>query len=125
MKAICILLFGFMLTVGQNDESNKVVGHWSGKIPVPGTTQEYPLIFRIAKAKDGALTATMESPKQSSKIFKMDQISFEKGVLKMRIDLAQASYEGVLKDGVIEGIWSQSGQSLELNLTRTKRKGTS
>lgn len=125
MKAIYILLFGLLLTATPQDDSNKAIGHWVGNLSAPGTDQPIPLIFRIAKSKQGILIATLESPKQSSDIVKIDEISFEKGVLKMNIKRAQASYEGTLKDGVFEGIWSQSGQSLELKLTRTKKKGTS
>ena len=46
----------------------------------------------------------------------MDAIKFEDNKLTFSINGIGGSYEGTLKDGKLEGKWSQSGQSFDLNL---------
>ena len=125
MKAIVILLFGFFLTTGQNDDLNKAVGNWEGVISIPAAGVELPVVFHVKKDDKGKLISTMDSPDQNAFGIKVDETSFKEGVLEMKINQAQGAYKGTLKNGVFEGTWTQAGQTFELKLKKAKRKGTS
>lgn len=55
----------------------------------------------------------------------MDAVKFSKNELEMTMNQIGGTNKGTFKDGKFEGKWYQSGQSLDLNLTRIKKTGTS
>lgn len=123
MKAVFTLFLSTLLFT-QTSDPLKVVGNWEGNISVQGTTLK--IVFHI-KNQDGKLEATMDSPDQNASGFQLENVTFKDDVLKMNLNLQQAkgSYEGKLKDGKFEGKWTQLGQTVELNLSKIKRRGTS
>ncbi len=123
MKAVITLLLSTLLFT-QSSDPIKVVGNWEGKISVQGTSLK--IVFHI-KNQNGKLEATMDSPDQNAHGFKMEDVTFKDDVLRMKLNLerGKGSYEGKLKDGKFEGKWTQLGQTVDLNLSKVKRRGTS
>ena len=95
-----------------------IVGSWDGALS--GPEFELRVVFHIAAADDGALTATLDSPDQGATGIPVDEVTFEDGRLRMRIAAIAGGYDGaLLEDGEhLEGTWTQGGQSLPLNLAR-------
>lgn len=100
-------------------DNAKVVGDWSGKIVTPNGDLE--VIIHLTE-KENKLMASMDSPMQGAYDIAMDNASFKDGVLKMSMQAIDGSYEGTLKDGKINGKWSQSGMSMDLVLEKVKKK---
>lgn len=122
MKIILTLVFGLLLNFPQDSTPNDITGNWEGKLEVPGASMK--LVFHISN-KDEVLAATMDSPDQNAFGLKMDVVKFSKNELEMTMNQIGGTYKGTFKDGKFEGKWYQSGQSLDLNLTRIKKTGTS
>lgn len=100
----------------------KVAGDWEGSISAQGTSKK--VIFHI-KYDGESLSATMDSPDQNAFGLKVDEVSFTEGVLKMKLNQAQANYEGTLNNKIVEGKWSQTGQTFDLKLTKKGKKRSS
>lgn len=122
MKSILVLLFGIILSFSQDTDKNQASGNWEGKIEAPGVSLK--IIFHIVNT-DGVLTATMDSPDQNAFGFKMDEVKFNDGALEMTIEQFGGTYKGTLKDEKFIGKWTQGGQSMDLELKRIKRTGSS
>lgn len=110
----------FLFSLGTtNQENAKIVGDWKGALTLPNGSLS--IIFHI-KEEDGKLSATMDSPDQNAFGYAMDEITFKEGKLNMKIHLFGGSYEGFLKEGKLDGKWSQGGQSLDLNMVKEVKK---
>lgn len=95
----------------------EIAGDWAGAIDLG--TASMRIVFHITHGEDGNLAATMDSPDQGAFGIGIDSTTFADGTLKMTITAIGGGYEGTLaEDGTVQGTWSQSGQSLPLNLTR-------
>ncbi|WP_286756283.1 hypothetical protein [Roseivirga sp. UBA838] len=122
MKVLMSMLFGFLMVLPQSNELNKAAGNWEGNITAPGVSLK--IVFHIVNS-EGKLSATMDSPDQDTYGLKMDEVVFANNKIKMTIQQYGGQYEGELKDDKFVGKWSQGGQSIDLNLTRIKKKGSS
>ena len=122
MKFILTLVFGLLMSFPQDSTPNDITGNWEGKLVIPGGSLK--IVFHISN-KDEVLAATMDSPDQNAFGLKMDVVKFGKNELEMTMNQIGGTYKGTFKDGKFEGKWSQGGQSLDLNLTRIKKTGTS
>ena len=89
-------------------------GNWTGKLNVMGT--QLNIIFNITKVDGNALVCTMDSPDQGVKNIPADIIVTDGVNVKINVNAINVSYEGKLKDDLIEGTFSQSGMSFPLNL---------
>lgn len=118
MKIILTLLLSLSLITPQDNSA--IVADWTGEIEVPQQNVKLTIIFHITET-DGVLAATMDSPQQNAFGFKMDEVTFSEGKLTMKINQFAGVYEGELKDGKIEGKWSQGGQGIDLVLTKVKK----
>lgn len=113
MKAVLAVFFG-MIMLGQSNPNSKVIGTWDGKLEAGGAT--YRLVVHV-RNDEGNLKGAMESPDQGPGEIATDTMKFEDNKLTFTINAIGGSYEGTLKDGKLEGKWSQGGQSFDLNLT--------
>src|SRR5690625_20466 len=75
------------------------------------------LVFHIQEA-DSGFTATFDSPDQGALGIPFTSVEFNDDTLLLSAANIGAFYEGVPAADSIAGIWSQGGQSLELNLFR-------
>lgn len=123
MKLLSIVFLS-LISFGSMAQSQylKVAADWEGSISAGGQTLK--VVFHI-KYDGETLSATMDSPDQNAFGLKVDEVSFTEGVLKMKVNIAQGSYEGTLNNNKVEGKWTQGGQSFDLNLEKKKKKGTS
>lgn len=122
MKIILTLVFGLLMSFPQDSTPNDITGNWEGNLVIPGGSLK--IVFHISN-KDEVLAATMDSPNQNAFGLKMDVVKFSKNELEMTMNQIGGTYKGTFKDGKFEGKWYQSGLSLDLNLTRIKKTGTS
>lgn len=98
-----------------------VVGDWNGALDVGGGNSLH-LIVHITQAQDGSLTGTMDSPDQQATGIKISTITYKDRALHFECSDIGGSYDGKMSsdNSKLTGTWSQSGNSLALNLTRSK-----
>jgi pimeloyl-ACP methyl ester carboxylesterase len=93
-------------------------GLWQGTIEYSGL--ELRIIFKVSRDADGALATMMDSPDQGATDIPVSETTFESGVVRFVVAVAQGEYEGEMAgDGTeIVGTWMQGGLSLPLDLVR-------
>ncbi|TDO71487.1 hypothetical protein EV143_108141 [Flavobacterium chryseum] len=108
---ILIIILTSSITFAQ-----EITGQWNGLLKVPGT--QLRLAFHITKTESG-YSSTMDSPDQKATGIPVAKTTFENAVLKLDIVAIKGTYEGTLNsDNIIVGKLTQSGQSLDVNLSR-------
>ncbi len=122
MKAIVIrsiaLVAGLAAALAPNCCAQaQVAGDWKGTLNAG--QMGLHLVLHINAAKDGALTATLDSVDQGAFGIPVSSISFSNGKLDLVVEAVHGAYTGTVnKDATeIDGTWSQ-GQSLNLNFKR-------
>lgn len=123
-----IKIFVLLITVFQINHviaAENITGTWQGKL-VTGPGAEIGIQFIINQEANGAYSATIDSLNSDElKNIKADSVVYNAGVLKMEVNELSGAYEGVLKDGKIEGDWKQEGQSFPLSLSPYVKTGLS
>ncbi|MFO0804014.1 MAG: alpha/beta hydrolase [Gemmataceae bacterium] len=99
-------------------------GIWEG--PLKAGAIELRIAFKIAKDKDGKLTATLDSIDQGAKDVPCTEVSFAEGKLSVEIAKGKAKYAGKMSDdgSTIKGHFEQGGAKLELDLKRVEKLST-
>lgn len=94
-----------------------ITGTWQGKlISTPGA--EITIQFIITQGDDGAYMVLLNSPdKGAIKNIKANSVEYNAGNLKLDVAELSGSYEGVFKEGKIEGEWMQEGIAIPLILS--------
>ena len=111
MNRIVILLLA-LLPFGSLAQS-KLMGTWNGEIDLG--MQKLPLVIHLADSS-GTVVATLDSPLQGAKGIPANA-TIDGENLKVELPMLMASYDGVLRNGTIEGKFTQQGHSFALNLT--------
>jgi hypothetical protein len=95
----------------------QIAGDWQGTLSAGGV--QLRLVLHIAAAKDGSLTATLDSLDQGANGIPVNAVTLKDSKLSLAVDAVHGSYEGTVnKDATeIDGTWSQL-QPLPLNFTR-------
>lgn len=95
----------------------QIAGDWQGTLKVGGA--ELHLALHIAAAKDGTLSATLDSIDQGALGIPVTTVTLKDSKLNLTIDSLHGSYEGTVNKEVakIEGTWTQ-GPPLALNFER-------
>jgi len=114
MKKGVLLLLGLVLSVSVF--SQDITGSWSGILDVGYT--KLPLVFTFSE-KEGAYSATMDSPTQGAKGIPVTTVNFENAKLTFTIVNAGVTYEGMWQNDSIAGTFTQRGMSFPLNLSRS------
>ena len=122
LAAIFTLILGFAVLPAliHAADAPAIVGNWEGSMS--GGGQSYRLVLHFTQSKEGAVGGTLESPDQGPGSMAIDKVEFKDGALHFEITSIAASYDGTYdkaKDE-ISGQWKQSGQTLPLNVKRTK-----
>jgi uncharacterized protein len=99
-------------------QAQVIVGDWQGALKVGEA--ELHLVVHIAKADNGGLKATMDSPNQGAKGIPISSISLKDSKLIFTSEAVHGTYEGTVNAAgtAIQGTWTQGGPSLPLNLMR-------
>jgi hypothetical protein len=113
LSAILIAILLFNNATAAED----ITGTWQGKLTLSPET-ELKVQFIISQGDDGSYAVILNSPDEGAvKNVKADSVSYDSGSLKLDVAELSGSYEGVVKDGKIEGTWKQEGTSMPLILT--------
>lgn len=97
----------------------QIEGYWKGQLDLG--VQKLELAFDI-KVSDNGYSATLDVPAQGASDIPVDNTEFQDNHLQMTMSTMGANYSGTLKDGVIEGSFSQHGMTFPLNLAKAEKK---
>jgi hypothetical protein len=93
------------------------VGVWQGKLAVD-PKNSLTIQFTFAKDAKGAYTAVLNSPDNGGiKNTPASGVTFDGSNVKLQVAALSGSYAGTLKDGKINGQWTQPGGALPLVLS--------
>jgi hypothetical protein len=116
MKTLfCLLLLSAALA-GPAAAQTNVAGTWQGRLEVaPGKT--LAIHFVIAQAPGGGYSAVVTSPDDGAiKNVRAARVTFADSRLAVDVPALSGGYAGTLRNGVLEGEWSQEGKKLPLSL---------
>src|SRR5678815_799809 len=126
---VCFILGSLLVSVAFAGSQEQIVqvkpdGDWKGTLDAAGTKLD--LVLHVSK-KDGALSATLDSPDQGATGLPIDSISLTGKSLRFEMKSLGANYEGVFgADGSqIEGQFSQQGIRLPLTFKRMAKNDSS
>ncbi len=116
-KAFTIILFMLAALSGQAEvqPTSRLVGTWSGKLNVMGTS--LTLVLHLEQA-DGYVTASLDSPDQGAKGISCSKEFLTDDSLVVKVDMIGATYSARLKDDELEGTFTQRGVSFPLVLSK-------
>lgn len=105
--------------ISKNSPYRQITKKWNGLIEIQGMS--LPVVFNVEE-KDGALTATMDSPEQGAFGIPTDAATFEDGKLTIKINSMQIEYSGIWNEATesIEGTFKQGPMEIPLNLSKEK-----
>jgi fermentation-respiration switch protein FrsA (DUF1100 family) len=95
----------------------RIAGDWQGTLHAGGA--ELHLALHIAAAKDGTLSATLDSIDQGANGIPVTTVTLKDSKLSLTVDALHGNYEGTVNQDATEihGTWTQ-GMPLELNFKR-------
>jgi hypothetical protein len=98
---------------------NSLAGNWLGTLNAGGT--ELRLVLHMVAARDGSLTATIDSLDQGVNNIPVTSVTLKDTKLSLVIDAVHGTYDGTVnKDAsAIDGTWTQ-GQPLALTFKRVR-----
>ena len=98
---------------------SSIIGDWAGTLDAGGA--QLRLLLHITAAKDGSLTATLDSIDQGANGIPIKTATFKDGKLNLDVEAVHGTYDGTLNKEASEiaGTWSQ-GQPLALNFKRAQ-----
>ncbi|MDX1548522.1 MAG: hypothetical protein R3247_16115 [Rhodothermales bacterium] len=97
----------------------RLAGDWAGQLNALGSSLR--IVVHVRRAPDGTLSATLDSPDQGATGIRATDVSFEDGRFVMEVGSIGGTYTGTLQPDadVLDGQWTQGGQTFALNLRRT------
>ena len=102
--------------------AQKIIGNWQGNIDVNGNG--IPIVFHFNKKSDGKIDGKWDSPKQNANGLPFSAIDANTDRIHLAIKMINGSYEGkFIGNDSIAGTWTQSGNQLPLNFSRTNGDG--
>ena len=115
MKAKILIPLLFVVLQSQA----QIEGYWKGEIDLG--TLKLEMAFNITAIENG-FSATLDVPAQGAFDFPVDETIFQDRRLQLTMSSMDASYLGTLKEGAIEGEFTQRGMTFPLNLTKAEKK---
>lgn len=102
-------------------QEKDITGTWVGKLKLPGGT-ELTVVFKISKSDEQKYSALLDSPDQGAKDIPCGDVILKNDSLTINVPVVNGSYEGKIywDKKVVDGIWKQSGSSLNLSLSYTE-----
>lgn len=96
-----------------------IAGDWAGTLKAGPA--ELRLVLHITAAKDGSLSATLDSVDQGANGIPINSITLKDGKIALDVQAVHGTYEGTVNKDASEiaGTWNQ-GQPLELNFKRAQ-----
>ena len=112
---VLTIVFAFMAM----SANAQIEGYWSGKLNLG--VAELELGFDIKTIENG-FSATLDVPAQGAHDIPVDETVFQDNRLQMTMSAMGASYSGELKDGAIEGEFTQRGMTFPLKLEKSVKE---
>src|ERR1017187_7478297 len=86
---------------------SQIAGDWQGTLNAGGV--QLRLALHVAAAKDGSLTATLDSVDQGANGIPVTSVTLKDSKLSLTVDAVHGTYEGTInKDATeIDGTWSE------------------
>jgi uncharacterized protein len=107
------------LSAQNGTDKKAVTGSWLGKINTGAI--ELRIVFNLSITGKDSLVATLDSPDQGAKGIKLGPVTYKEKTIKISAGALLAEYNGTIKsDTIMEGTWTQAGNSLPLNLSKLK-----
>ena len=97
----------------------QIEGYWKGEIDFG--TMKLEMAFNITANENGYST-TLDVPAQGAFDFPVDETIFQDKRLQLTMSAMDASYSGTLKEGIVEGEFTQRGMTFPLNLVKAEKK---
>jgi len=117
MKRV-ILLNVIVLLIYPATFAQKITGNWKGNINVNGI--ELPIIFHFSKNSNGDIDGKWDSPKQNAIGLPYSSVEESGDSVHIGIKNINGNYEGkFISNDSIAGTWTQSGNQLPLNFSRS------
>jgi len=117
LKSVLLILMNLIIVVSCAAQNQKgIEGNWQG-------TFKLRFIFKIAADAEGNLTATFDSPDQTSFNIPVSKVTFMNDTLYIEMEFAGLSFVGTLDydNAVIQGQFSQHGSSYPMELSHLKK----
>ena len=118
MKKIFITLLtalAVMAGQAQVNPTTALEGSWSGKLKVGAMS--LTLVLHLEQA-DGYVKASLDSPDQGAKGISAYKEYLSDDSVAVKVETIGATYRAKLKDGKLDGTFSQSGMTFPLELTK-------
>ena len=119
MKAKNSLIIVLLTFLTVQTAMSQVEGYWKGEIDLG--TLKLEMAFDI-KAIENGYSATLDVPAQGAFDVPVDETTFQDGQLQLTMSAMDANYSGTLKEGIIEGEFTQRGMTFPLNLVKAEKK---
>lgn len=116
-KIICSIMLLLVALAGKAQVANttELVGSWKGKLDVGGIS--LTLVLNIEQ-EEGYVVVTMDSPDQGAKGLGTYKEFLSDDSIAVKMDYLGAAYRGRLKDGKLDGTFTQRGLSFPLVFSR-------
>ncbi|MBQ0114919.1 MAG: alpha/beta hydrolase [Bacteroidales bacterium] len=121
MNRVKCIFVAIILLLGNAvaDANGTVLGSWTGKLAVG--TNSLTIVLNFAHDNDGKLVCTLDSPDQGAR--NIPAVPDIKGdSVTVTIQMLGAAYSGLLQGDVIDGIFTQFGNSFPLKFSRGTEK---
>ena len=116
MTRIGMLWIGMILSTAATAAQQELKGDWQGKLAVDARTA-LTVRFTFDKDAKGLTTAMLNSPDNAAiKNTPATGVTWDGANLKLQVVALSGSYAAVLKDGMLNGEWTQPGGKLPLVL---------
>ena len=110
-----LLTFTAIAAQAQVQATTALIGSWSGKLKVGSST--LTIVFHLEQA-DGYIKVSMDSPDQSAKGIPVLKEYLSDDSLAVKVEALGITYSARLKEGKLDGTFTQMGFSAPLELTR-------
>ena len=113
---LTMLLTSILLTSwAQIQPTTKLLGAWSGKLDAG--VMKLTVVFNLEQAED-YVKITLDSPDQGAKGIPCKKDFLSDDSMAVSVEMINATYRARLKDGKLEGVFTQNGYPFPLVLTK-------
>ena len=112
---LSLLAFVALTCQAQVQPTTALLGSWSGKLKVG--TISLTVVLHLEQA-DGYVKASLDSPDQGAKDIPANKEYLSDDSIAVKVEMIGATYRAKLKDGKLDGTFSQSGMKFPLVMTK-------
>ena len=110
-----LLAFVALTCQAQIQPTTALLGSWSGKLKVG--SMSLTIVLHLEQA-DGSIKASLDSPDQGAKGIPANKEYLSDDSVAVKVEMIGATYRAKLKDGKLDGTFSQSGMTFPLVMTK-------